>query len=137
MILRMSYEEVAVLNSVTERLLSAWGGGGVAAPPEVLAELETHAPLRGDISVMTLAQQRRLMAAVDYVVEHLKGRMDTLVMELYVGAEDAVNAYFDYANALALRSRVAAMGREMVAMIELMTGEAPTEEMAELVTFAD
>jgi hypothetical protein len=137
MILRMSYEEATVLNSVTERLLSAWGGGGVAAPPEVLAELETHAPLRGDISVMTLAQQRRLMAAVNYVVEHLKGRMDTLVVELYVGAEDAVNAYFDYANALTLRSRVAAMGREMVAMIELMTGEAPTEEMAELVTFAD
>jgi hypothetical protein len=137
MILRMSYEEVAVLNSVMERLLSSWGGGGVAAPPEVLAELETRSPLRGDISVMTLAQQRRLMAAMDYVVEHLKGRMDTLVVELYVGAEDAVNAYFDYANALALRSRVAAMGREMVAMIELMTGEARTEEMAELVTFAD
>jgi hypothetical protein len=137
MILRMSYEEVTVLNSVRERLLSAWGGGGVAAPPEVLAELETHAPLRGDISVMTLAQQRRLMAAVDYVVEHLKGRMDTLVVELYVGAEDAVNAYFDYANALALRSQLAAMGREMVAMIELMTGEAPTAEMAEMVTFAD
>jgi hypothetical protein len=137
MILRMSYEEVTVLNSVTERLLSAWGEGGVLAPPEVLAELEVHAPLRGDISVMTLAQQRRLMAAMDYVVEHLKGRMDTLVMELYVGAEDAVNAYFDYANALELRARVAAMGREMVAMIELMTGEAPTEETAERVTFAD
>jgi hypothetical protein len=137
MILRMSFEEVTALNSATERLVSAWGGGSVAAPPEILAELEAHAPLRGDISILTLAQQRRLMGAVDYIVDDLKHRMDTLIVELYVGAEDTVTAYFDYANVLSLRARLDGIGREMVALIELMTGEAPSRELAETVEFPD
>jgi hypothetical protein len=137
MILRMSFEEVTALNSATERLVSAWGGGSVAAPPEVLAALEARSPLRGDISILTLAQQRRLMGAVDYIVDDLRHRMDTLIMELYVGAEDAVTAYFDYANVLTLQARLGGIGREMVALIELMTGDAPTAELAELVEFPD
>lgn len=137
MILRMSFEEVSTLNSVTERLASTWGGGGIAAPPEVLAEMEARAPLRGDISIVTLAQQRRLMGAVDYILGDLKERMDTLIVELYVGAEDAVTAYFDYANVLSLRDRLDLMGREMAALIELMTGEAPTQAIAEVVEFPD
>lgn len=137
MIMRMSFEEVTALNAASERLLSSPDGGGVAAPPEVMAELELHLPLRGDISVVTLAGQRRLVRAVDHVLDHLKRRMDALVVELYVGADDAVNAYFDYANVLTLRSRLEAIGREMTAMIELMTGEAPTAATAEQVTFAD
>jgi hypothetical protein len=137
MILRMSFEEVTALNAATEQLLSSPDGGGVAAPPEVLAELEVHLPARGDISIMTLAQQRRLVRGLDFVLEHLKRRMDALIVELYVGADDTVNAYFDYANVLTLRSRVDAIGREMVALIQLMTGSDPTPETEAQVTFLD
>jgi hypothetical protein len=137
MILRMSFEEVTALNAATQRLLSTSDGGGVAAPPEVLAELAAHVPAQGDISVLTLAQQSRLVRGLDVVLEYLKGRMDALIVELYVGADDAVNAYFDYANVLTLRARVDEMGREMVALIELMTGSAPTPETSEQVTFLD
>lgn len=137
MILRLSFEELTALNSATERLLSSPDGGGVAAPPEVMAELETYLPLAGDISVLTLGQQQRLVAALDHVLAHLKGRMDALIVELYVGADDAVNAYFDYANVLSTRAKLDPIGREMVALIELMTGPPPTPEAAERVTFPD
>jgi hypothetical protein len=137
MILRMSFEEVTALNAATERLLSSPDGGGVAAPPEVLAELEAHLPVRGDISILTLAQQRRLGRGLDFLLEHLKRRMDALIVELYVGADDTINAYFDYANVLSMRSRLDPIEREMVALIELMTGSPPTAETAEQVAFPD
>lgn len=137
MILKMSFEELAALNSATERLLSSLDGGGVAAPPEVLAELEAHIPLQGDISVMTLAQQQRLARALDHVLDYLKRRMDALIVELYVGADDMVNAYFDYANVLSLRARLDPMGEEMVALIELMTGAPPSPKTTAQVTFLD
>ncbi len=137
MILKMSFEEVSALNSATERLLSSTEGGGVAAPPEILMELESQLPLYGDVSVTTLGQQQRLARALDYVLEHLRQRMDALIVELYVGADDTVNAYFDYANVLSLRARLDPIGREMVALIELMTGAPPTPEIAGQVTFPD
>ncbi len=138
MILRISYEEVTALNAAAERLLSSRSGGGVvAAPPELLAELESRLPLPGDISLETLAEQMRLSRALDVVQEHLKRRMDALVMEQYVGSDDAVNAYFDYAHLLTVRSRLRGIGREMELMIELMTGESPTQDVATDVTFPD
>ncbi len=138
MILRISFEEVTALNSAAERLLSSdTGGGVVAAPPELLAELEARLPLTGDISVTTLAEQMRLARALDVVQDHLKRRMDALVIEQYVGSDDAVNAYFDYAYVLSLRAKLRAIGREMELMIELMTGDAPTQDEAEDLTFAD
>jgi hypothetical protein len=137
MILRLSFEEMTALSSATERLLTSPDGGGVAAPPEVMAELEACLPLEGDMSVLTLGQQRRLVRAFDYVLDHLKRRMDALIVELYVGADDAVNAYFDYANVLSTRAKLDPIGAEMVALIELMTGSSPTPETAERVTFPD
>lgn len=107
------------------------------APPEVLVEIESRLPLEGDISVATLSRQRRLIGAVDYVLDHLKCRMDALIIEQYVGSDDTVNAYFDYANVLTLRAKLDAAGREMVALIELMTGAAPTAETAEDIAFPD
>lgn len=137
MILRMSFEELTALNSAAERLRSSTDGGGVAAPPELLAELETRMPLGGDIAVMTLGQQVRLLRAIDYVLDHQKRRMDALVVEQYVGSDDSVNAYFDYANVLTLRERLEAIGRRMRAMVELMTGGSPTAEVAETIEFPD
>lgn len=137
MILRMSFEELSTLNAAVQRLLDEPGRGGVLAPPGVLAELESRMPLSGDISILTLAEQGRLLGAVDTVLDHLKRRMDAFVLEQYVGAEDAVNAYFDYANVLTTRSRLIGLGDEMAAMIEVITGDEPTSVDPEDIGFPD
>jgi hypothetical protein len=136
MILRMSFEEMSTLNAAVQRL-SEPGGGGVLAPPEVLAELESRMPLHGDISILTLAEQGRLLGAVDTILDHLKRRMDAFVLEQYVGSEDAVNAYFDYANVLTTRSRLIGLGDEMSAMIEVITGDEATHDDWEEIGFPD
>ena len=64
-IFRVSYEEVTVLNSAAQRLLAPAGDVAVAAPPEALAELESRMPVQGDLTVGTLAETRRLLAAVE------------------------------------------------------------------------
>lgn len=136
MILRLSFEEVTALNSAAKRLLAASGGGNVMAPPEALAELEARLPLEGDLSVMTLAGQGRLSRALDIVLEHLRQRMDAIIVEQYVGSDDSVNAYFDYANVLSTQSRLAGIGQEMAAMAELIGGEA-VEDGADGIRFPD
>lgn len=136
MILRMSFEEVTALNSAAERLLAASGEGNVLAPPEALMELETRLPLEGDISVMTLPEQSRLLRAVETVLEHLRRRVDAIIVEQYVGSDDSVNAYFDYANVLTTRAQLLGIGREMEAIVELIAGKA-TPENAEGITFPD
>lgn len=137
MILRVSYEEATAVNSAAERVLSSAGGVAVLAPPEVVEDLELLLPFPGDVSVTTLACQERLLAAVEYVLEHLKRRMDAFITEQYVGSDDSVNAYFDYAYVLTIRDRLRNIGREMRAMIEVMTGGPPTPEAAEAIEFPD
>jgi hypothetical protein len=136
-IFRISYEEVTALNSAAERLLSPHGDVPVMAPPEVMAELESRLPLDGDLSVRTLAEQRLLLGAVEYVLDHLKQRMDAILVEQYVGSDDAVNAYFDYANVLTIRAGLVDIGREMAAMLEVMIGGPVTPEAASGVAFSD
>ena len=115
MILELTYEEVTALNSAAERIRGP-GGGGVAAPPAALAALDERLPLRGDVSVDSSAEQARLLRAMDIVLDHLKQRMDALVLEQYVGADDPVNAYFDYANVLTIRHRLHQIGVRMRAV---------------------
>jgi hypothetical protein len=133
----MSFEEVTALNAATERLLSSPDGGGVAAPPEVLAELEVHLPARGDISIMTLAQQRRLVRGPGLragAPEAPDGRADRGAVRGRGRHGERVLRLRERADAAA---RVDAIGREMVALIELMTGSDPTRRLAEQVTFLD
>lgn len=136
MILRMSFEEVTALNSAAERLLPVAGDGNVLAPPEALAELETRLPLEGDISVMTLSEQSRLLRAVELVLEHLRRRMDAIIVEQYVGSDDSVNAYFDYANVLTTRTQLIGMGREMRTIMELIVDRGTSEDVTTM-TFPD
>jgi hypothetical protein len=131
----MSFEEVTALNSAADRLISVAGEGSVLAPPECMVELETRLPLEGDLSIMTRAEQHRLLGAVELVLDHLRRRMDALILEQYVGSDDSVNAYFDYANVLTTRDRLAGMGREMDAIMELID-EQGTASDGEL-TFPD
>lgn len=139
MILHCTFEELSALSSGAERVLSAEEGqANVAAPPEAVAHLEALYPrLQGDLSINTLAEQRRVHSALEYLVLELRQRMERTVLERYVGADDAVNAYFDFANVLTVHERVRGMGREMTVLIELMTGAAPTPEAAATFTFPD
>jgi hypothetical protein len=137
MILRISFEEIRAVNSAVERMLGGPLTGRVVAPPKALAELEVHLPLRGDISIETLSEQTRLLSAVDAVVAHLKRRMDAIIMDQYVGSDDAVNAYFDYANVLALRGRLERVGREMSALIDVMLDGPPSQDDADRIDFPD
>jgi len=139
MILHCTYEELSALGAVASRVVAAAEGHArVAAPPEALADVVLLQPrLRGDLSIATLEEQRVIERAVDYLLEELRERMNEFILMQHVGSEDSVNAYFDYAHVYSLRDRVRGVGREMVAMIELMTGEAPTAESARSVTFPD
>ena len=124
MILELSYEEVTALNSAAERIRGGVGGG-VAAPPEAIAALDDRLPLQGDIAVESPAEQGWLLAALDAVLAHLKQRMDVLILEQYVGADDPVNAYFDYANVLTARHRLFELGRRMRAVNEVIRDSEP------------
>lgn len=124
MILKLSYEELTALNSAAQRMRDGVGGG-VAAPPEAIAALDERLPLRGDVAVDSPEEQARLLAAIDAVLAHLRERMDALILEQYVGAEDPVNAYFDYANVLTARHRLFELGRRMRAVNEVIRESEP------------
>lgn len=139
MILHCSFEELAAANAGALRLLSGEdgrGGASVLAPAETIADVEALLPrLTGDIEITTLAEQERILRALDAILDRLREDMDRTILESYPGAEDAVVAYFDYAHVLTLRERAARIGREMSAMIELMTGHPPTPRTAREITF--
>ena len=143
MILRCSFEELTALTTGAERVLAAGAAPDgddtrVAAPPAVLADVEALLPrLDGDFSVHTLADQESVERAVECILVHLKDRMDGFILEQHVGSDDAVNAYFDYAYVRRVHDRVYRAGREMVAMIEVMTGAPPTDTSRHEVTFPD
>jgi len=138
-ILRCSFEELSALTSSAGRLLDAHEEGGrVCAPPDVMATLELLLPeLTGDLSIETLAEQQRLEDALELVLDDARRRMDRLVIEQHPAAEDAVTAYFEYANILTVVDRLRKMGAEMRAIIELTTGRPADEETAKTVTFPD
>jgi hypothetical protein len=139
MILRCSFEELTALTAIAHRVLeSRCGEGGVMAPPEIVAEIEALLPrLDGDVDVTTLAEAWWLERVLDYLLTDARDHMDETVLDQYVGAEDAVNAYFDYANILTVYGKAQEMGREMAMLIELMTGQPPTVETARTVAFPD
>ena len=125
MILYISYEEVQALRQGARSFLrdKGTGAGGVAAPPAARAEVSAFEErLVGDLDLDTLAEQRALASALSSIVECLRVEMETLVGETHPAHEGAVAAYFDYAHALSVLTRVREMGNEMEAMIEVMTG---------------
>jgi hypothetical protein len=132
MILACNYEEVTALShGVRVILLEPVGKSGVvAAPSAARSAVEALAPrLTGDLAVPTLADQRELERAVEFIVVRLRREMNAAVLETHPAAEEAVAAYFDFAHAYAVLGRLREMGREMNAIVEVMTGEPPNEEM--------
>ena len=140
MILHCTFEELSALSAGAERVLAEAGSGAavVVAPPEVIADVEALLPrLAGDLSLTTLAEQQSIARAVTYIVAELKQRMDVAIVEEHAASEYAVGAYFDYAHALTVQDRVVRQGAEMSAIIEVMTGRAPTSEVARTFEFPD
>jgi hypothetical protein len=139
-ILRCTFEELSALQAGAERVLAEASSGAavVTAPPEVVAEVEALMPrLTGDLSLFTLADQRRVAGAIGFIVNELKQRMDIMLLEQHPASEYAVQAYFEYAHALRVQYRANRIGFEMAAMIELMTGKAATAEASRKITFPD
>ena len=138
MILHCNYEELSALRQGAGIFLGQGRGEGppVAAPPEGRAEVEALMPrLEGDLSIQTLAEQRWIARAMLAIVERLKEDMDLFLISSHPADESAVSSYFHYGHALAVLARVTEMGQEMEALIEVVTGEPVTPEMAAAFVF--
>lgn len=140
MILYCTYEELSALSAGAERVLAENGDSNVvvAAPPQVVADIEAMVPrLIGDLSMTTLSDQRSLGRAVAFVAMDLRQRMDAAITSSHPASESAVAAYFEYAHVLCLEERLRRIGAEMTAMIELMTGAPPSEDASRTMAFPD
>jgi hypothetical protein len=140
-ILYMNFEELRALTSGAElvRDASTWDrGGAVAAPSKALAQTEAlRSRLTGDISIVTLAEQRRVRDAVALICEHLRDRLESKVIEFNPGHDEAVDLYFDYAHSVTVLDRLDRLGAEMTAMVEVISGQQVTAGLAETLTFPD
>jgi hypothetical protein len=140
MILACNYEEVVALKHGATTILSEEVGerGLVAAPSAARVAVEALLPrLTGDLSVGTLAEQRQLERAVELIVKRLRQGMQAEVLATHPASEPAVAAYFEFAHALAVLGRIREMGREMRALIEVMTGAPPTDELIRTFRFPE
>jgi hypothetical protein len=140
MILSCNYEEVTALSFGARAFLEdgVEGAGMVAAPSEARAAVEALlSRLHDDISLVTLAEQRKAQRAVETVVTHLAATMEVCVLSAHPAAEEAVSAYFDYAHALSVLGRLREMGAEMRALVELMTGRPVDAASAHTFQFPD
>ena len=140
-ILHFNYEEIQALRVGARAYLGREGAvyaSAVLAPSETRADVEALLPrLGGDVSLATLAELRSVRRAVAAVVESLRIQMESTVLAAHAADEDAVSAYFDFAHALTVSHRVGEMAGEMEAMIELVTGESPSDEAALTFQFPD
>jgi hypothetical protein len=141
MILACNYEEVTALSHGARALLGesfTESYSAVAAPTEAREAVEAILPLlTGDLSFSTLAEQQVAEMAVDSIVEHLRETMEVNVAATHPAAEEAVAAYFEFAHALSVLSRLQELGAEMRALLEVMTGRPVDAENAETFHFPD
>ncbi len=140
MIVACNYEEVTALSHGARSFLGNDEGTGVAvaAPPSGRVAVEALLPrLSGDFSLNTLAEQKDVERAVRLIVSHLRATMDSHVLAAHAAAEEAVSAYFDYAHALTVLDRIEAVGSEMSALVELLSGPSSSAELRESFQFPD
>jgi hypothetical protein len=138
MILRVTFEELSAISAGAGRALDAFERGGVAAPPDVMPDIEALiGRLDGDLDIETLAEQQSVERAVQYLLNDARMRTDEFILEQHPAAEAAVASYFEYAHLLAVADRLGRLGTEMRAIIELITGQPPTPETAAGFAFSD
>jgi hypothetical protein len=139
-ILRCNYEEIQALRQGAASVLGMDGASPCDLPSGVRnrgAVEKFLGRLDGDLSVRTLAEQIELVTAVRTIVECLEAELKSSVIQSHPSDEGAVDAYFDFAHAFAVLSRLDEMGSEMEAMISLMTGQIVTPEIARTFEFPD
>ncbi len=140
MIFRCNFEELSALRQGARAVLDEHvpEEATVVAPPEERERVASILPrLDGDLSIGTLAEHRALRKAVQAIVERLRAEMEVTVAASHPADEGAVAAYFDFAHAYSVLSRLNEIGREMEALIELVTGRPPTDEIARSFVFPD
>ena len=140
MIVHCNFEELTALKAGARQILDGYAPerGVVAAPPEEREQVVALLPrLNGDWSVQTLADERALRGAVTAIVEILRVEMEATVTSTHPADEGAVSAYFDFAHALSVLSRIEEIEQEMEALIELMTGGPVTDELTTRFVFPD
>lgn len=140
MIFRCNYEEVSALKAGARTLLDGSEGDRhvVAAPPAAHAEVTALLPrLEGDLTIDTLGDLRAVQLAVDAIVTCLRVEMEVAVAATHPADEQAVAAYFEFAHAFSVLTRMREMGSEMEALIELMTGAPATPEAIREFVFPD
>ena len=140
MIVECNYEELRALRGGARSWLDSHPPEGVAtlAAPAGRPEVEALLPyLEGDLTISTLAQQGVIEGAMEVVVQLLRAEMELLVVETHPAHEGTVAAYFDFAHAYAVLYRVRELGREMRALIEVVTGAPVTSEVARTFAFPD
>lgn len=139
MILYLSFEEIAALSASAENALAQNAAGGhVAAPPQIVADLESLAHrLDGELRVTSLDDQDRMQRAVRHLLTACRAAMDAAVLDLHPADEAAVAAYFSYAHVLTVDRRLRLIGEEMLAIAQLMTGEEPDSDATRRFTFPD
>lgn len=148
MILHCNFEELGALKMGANSLLGEPGGEAwhvmapmappVAAPPEGREEvLALRSRLSGDLTVETLADQRRVLKAISAIVGRLREEMDASILDSHPAGEGAVSSYFLYAHALSVLNRLVELGQEMEALIEVVTGAPPTRDVAATFLFPD
>ena len=139
MILHCNFEELRALASAGEAVVAAAEGpsaGAVSAPAEGVAKVEMLLPrLKGDFSIETLDEQRRVRHAVAVIVDDLKSLMDHQIVDHGPAHEDAVTLYFDYGHSRTVLHRLDRMGSEMQAIVDLITEGHPDQGGA--ITFPD
>ncbi|MDH3271275.1 MAG: hypothetical protein OEN56_08090 [Gemmatimonadota bacterium] len=140
MILHFNYEELRALRAGAEVFLDRGeaGVGGVLAPSEARVRVEALLPLlEGEFSLPTLQEVYDVQAGVGAIVAMLHAEMETAVLATHPAGERAVSAYFDFAHVFTVAHRLSEIASEMEALIELVTGEAPTPASARSFRFPD
>ena len=138
MILHCAFEELTAIAAAIERVRHASGSGGVAAPPAVMPDLDALAPrLTGDLEIETIEEQQSVQRALEFLRVDTRDVTDAAILDQHPAAEDAVLAYFEYAHILTVLDRIRHIGDEMRALIDLMTGGAPTDDEAREFSFED
>ena len=140
MILHFNYEELTALRSGARVFLEREepGRGAVLAPAAERDRVEALLLwLDGDLSLSTLAEVRSVEATVGVIVERLRIEMESLVVMTHAADEEAIAAYFDFAHGFSVAHRLGEIALEMEALIEIVSGTAPTAEAVTSFQFPD
>jgi hypothetical protein len=140
-ILHLGYEELTALRDGAVLALaqeSPSNNPSSHGPVTVRSRLLALVPdLGGDVGIETLREQSEWADAFGLIVECLRREMEVAVAATHPADEDAVASYFGFAHAYSALDRLHRMGRQMEAMIEVLSGDTLIELNAAEFVFPD